>query len=517
MVVGGNAAYPAQFFLQQSNGSFIQRALYDAKPGTGTHKDEGILVFDINGDGKSDIYVASGGFHVSSADPSYQDRIYINDGNGNFTLETDALPENYTSKLCVRAFDYNKDEKLDLFVSGRVDVGHYPKPVSSFILRNDSENGRAKFTDVTADVAPELQDIGLVCDALFTDFDNDGQTDLVLSGEWMPVTFLKNQNGKFKNITGTTGVGDQVGWWTSIVAGDFRHTGRTDYIVGNVGLNTLYQASDQYPVAIIADDFVENGSYLAISSLYLPDQDGQLKEFPANGRDDIIERWPALKKRYETYRSFATATMEEIIPESKRSAAVQLKANMLQTCFLRNDGNGKFSMIPLPHAAQVSVINGMIADDFDGDGSLDVLLNGNDFGTHISIGRYNALNGLLLKGDGNGSFAPLTIQQSGIYIPGNGKALVKMAGGTGNYIVAASQNRDYVKLFELNKKTKPIKVNPDDRMAIIHFKNGKIQKEEFYYGSSFLSQSARFISVTENVSAIDVTDNAGKTRTISFN
>jgi hypothetical protein len=517
MVVGGNAAYPAQFFLQQSNGSFIQRGLYDAKPGTGTHKDEGILVFDMNGDGKSDIYVASGGFHVSSADPSYQDRIYINDGKGNFTLETDALPKNYASKLCVRAFDYNKDEKLDLFVSGRVDVGRYPKPVSSFILRNDSENGRAKFTDVTADIAPELQDIGLVCDALFTDFDNDGQTDLVLSGEWMPITFLKNQNGKFKNITSTTGVGDQVGWWTSIVAGDFRHTGRTDYIVGNVGLNTLYQASDQYPVAIIAGDFVENGSYLAISSLYLPDQDGQLKEFPANGRDDIIERWPALKKRYETYRSFATATMEEIIPESKRSAALRLKANMLQTCFLRNDGNGKFTMIPLPHAAQVSVINGMIADDFDGDGSLDVLLNGNDFGTHISIGRYNALNGLLLKGDGNGSFAPLTIQQSGIYIPGNGKALVKMTGSTGNYIVAASQNRDYVKLFELNKKTKPIKVNPDDRMAIIHFKNGKIQKEEFYYGSSFLSQSARFISVTENVSAIDVTDNAGKTRTISFN
>jgi hypothetical protein len=189
---------------------------------------------------------------------------------------------------------------------------------------------------------------------------------------------------------------------------------------------------------------------------------------------------------------------------------------MLQSCFLRNDGNGKFTMIPLPLAAQVSVVNGMIADDFDGDGNLDVLMNGNDFGTHISIGRSDALSGLLLKGDGNGGFSPLTIQQSGIYIPGNGKALVKMTGSNGNYLVAASQNRDNVKLFELNTKMQLIKINPDDRVAIIHFKNGKIQKEEIYYGSSFLSQSSRFISVNGNVSFIDITDQAGKTRKISF-
>ena len=516
MVIGGNAAYPAQLFLQQANGSFVQRELYAAKPGISSHKDQGILVFDANVDGNPDVYIASGGFHNASGNKAYQDRIYINVGNGNFIPDSAALPQNYTSKLCVRAFDYNKDGKPDLFVSGRVDPGYYPKPVSSFIYRNDSQNGRAKFTDVTDDVAPELRDIGLVCDALFTDFDNDSETDLILIGEWMPVTFLKNQSGKFKNVTGDTGVGNKRGWWTSIVAGDFRHTGRTDYIVGNVGLNTLYQASDQYPVYITADDFVENGSYLTIPSLFLPDANGEMKEFPANGRDDIAERWPALKKKYETYGNFATATIDDIIPGNIKSAALRLEANMLQTCFLRNDGNGKFTMIPLPAAAQVSVINGMIADDFDGDGNLDVMLNGNDFGTHISIGRYDALNGLLLKGDGNGGFAPLTIQQSGIYIPGNGKALVKLAGNKGNYLVAASQNRGDVKLFELNRNTQLIKVNPDDRMAIIHFKNGKIRKEELYYGSSFLSQSARFISITENVSFIDITDHAGKTRKISF-
>ena len=473
-------------------------------------------MFDANGDHKPDVYVASGGFHKTSGDPCYQDRIYLNDGRGNFTPDSTALPRNHTSKLCVRAFDYNKDGKTDIFVSGRVDPGNYPKPVSSFIFRNDSEHGAAKFTDVTAEVAPELKNIGLVCDALFTDFDDDGETDLVLTGEWMPVTFLKNINGKFKSITDSTGIGHKRGWWTSIVAGDFRHTGRTDYIVGNVGLNTLYQASEQYPAGITATDFAENGSYLAIPSLYLPDEQGEMKEFPTNGRDDIVDRWPALKKRYERYRSFGGATMDDIIPENKKASALRLKANMLQTCFLRNEGHGKFTMIPLPPSAQMSVINGMIADDFDRDGNLDVLMNGNDFGTHISIGRYDALNGLLLKGDGKGGFMPLTIQQSGIYIPGNGKALVKMIGSKGQYLVAASQNKGDVKLFELNAKTQVAKINPDDRMAIIHFKNGKIQKEEVYCGSSFLSQSSQFISVTENVSFIDITDQAGKTRRISF-
>jgi hypothetical protein len=517
LVTGGTAINPAQLFLQQANGSFVQKELYAADHrASANYKDEGILIFDANVDGKPDIYIASGGFHNATGNVCYQDRLYINGGNGNFLPDSTALPENFTSKLCVRAFDYNKDGKPDLFVSGRVDPAHYPRPVSSFIFRNDSEKGHAKFTDVTETVAPELKNIGLVCDALFTDFDNDNETDLVLTGEWMPVTFFKNQHGQFKNVTTATGIGNKPGWWSSIVAGDFRHTGRTDYIVGNVGLNTLFQASDQYPVGITAGDFADNGGYLAIPWLFLPDKNGELKQFPAHGRDDIAERWPAIKKKYEQYKRFAVATMDDIIPADKRSNALRLQANTLQSCFLRNEGNGKFTLLPLPLEAQVSVINGMIADDFDGDGNLDVLINGNDFGTDISIGRYDALNGLLLKGDGNGRFSPLSIQQSGIYIPGNGKALVKLAGSKGNYLVAASQYRDALKVYELKTKPQVVKVNPDDRMAMLHYKNGKVRKEEFYYGSSFLSQSARFISITPDISGVDITSNTGSTRKISF-
>jgi len=517
LVVGGNSLNPAEVFLSQKNGTFIQKDIYPAEDAPHNYKDEGLLLFDANGDGKPDLYIARGGFQYESGNPNYQDRLYINVGDGKFALDTTALPQNHVSKLCVRAFDFNKDGKPDLFVSGRVEPGKYPKPVSSFILRNDSKDGKVKFTDVTDEVAPALKKIGMVCDALFTDFDNDGQTDLILTGEWMPVTFLKNINGKFTDVTASSGINDKVGLWNSIVAGDFRHTGKTDYIIGNVGLNTIYQPNDQDPIYITAGDFADNGGYEVIPSLFLPDQDGQLKEFPTNSRDEIIERLPGLKKRFPNYRSFALATMDEIIPADKRKGSIRLKSNMLQSCYLRNDGGGKFTMIPLPKLAQVSTVNGMIADDFDGDGNLDVLINGNDFGTDVSIGRYDGFNGLLLKGDGNGGFTPVSISKSGIYIPGNGKALISFTGSNGNYLVAASQNKDALKLFELNRKVKTIKINPDDVSAMIHFKNGKIQKEEFYYGSSFLSQSARSLDIDENVSDVEITDSAGKTRKIPVN
>ena len=515
MVVGGSSSNPAQVFLQQKNASFVQSDLYD-KSFTESYRDEGLLLFDANGDGKPDVYIASGGFQNESGSKFYQDRLYINDGKGHFDLDSTALPTNHTSKLCVRAFDFNKDGKLDLFVSGRVDPWHYPKPVNSFILRNDSKEGKAKFTDVTNEVAPTLKDVGMVCDALFSDFDDDGQTDLVLTGEWMPVLFLKNNNGKFENVTPVSGVSDKVGLWNSIVAGDFRHIGRTDYIVGNLGLNTFYHASDQYPLYVTAGDFANNGSFMAIPSLFLPDLHGQLEEFPANGRDEIIERFPALKKQFPDYQSFAKATMNDIIPPDKRTNAVRLKANILQSCYLRNDGKGKFTMIPLPKEAQFSVLNGMVADDFDGDGNVDVLISGNDYGTDVAIGRYDGLNGLLLKGNGKGEFTPLSILQSGVYIPDNGKALIKLTGSPNDYLVAATEHSGPLQVFKLKRKTRILRITPADVSALIQFKNGTIRKEEFYYGSSFLSQSSRFLTIGDDVTLIQITDSKGNTRRLAF-
>jgi ASPIC/UnbV protein/VCBS repeat protein len=517
LIIGGNMNNHANLFLQQANGKFLQKELFtNTNNETNYYKDEGILIFDANGDGKPDLYIARGGYKAAPDSNAYQDKLYINDGKGNFTIDSLALPVNYTSKLCVRAMDYNNDGKLDLFVSGRVEPWKYPKPVSSFIFRNDSQNGHVKFTDVTDEVAPDLKNIGMICDALFTDFDGDGQKDLIVVGEWMPITFLKNVNGKFKNVTPASGVGDQAGWWNSIAAGDFRHTGRTDYIIGNVGLNTFYKASDQFPVYITAKDFDNAGKYISIPSVFLPDQNGEKKEFPAQGRDDIAKQFPAIQKRFATYKPFATATMDDVLTPEQRKGALRLKATNLKSCFLRNDGSGKFTLIPLPNEAQVSVINGMVVDDFDGDGNPDVLINGNDYGTEVGTGRYDALNGLLLKGNGDGSFKPLSILQSGIYIPGNGKALVKLQSSSGNYLIAASQNRDALKLYQLNKKPNLVKLNADDISAVISFSNGKIQKEEFYYGSSFLSQSANFLALGKNAVSAEITNSRGVKRKISF-
>ena len=222
MIVGGPTNHSAQIFLQQSDGRFLQKSLIpDSLAQYKTGEDEGILLFDADGDGDLDIFIATGGYQNGHQSQAYQDHLYINDGKGNFTLDPTALPVNTTSKFCVRAFDYDHDGDLDLFISGRVDPGNYPKPVSSFIYRNDSKNGKVHFTDVTATVAKDLVNIGMVCDAICTDFDGDGWPDLILAGEWMPITFLKNDHGVFKNVTEGTGIQNQTGWWNSIAAGDF--------------------------------------------------------------------------------------------------------------------------------------------------------------------------------------------------------------------------------------------------------------------------------------------------------
>ncbi len=517
IVTGGSAFNSAQIFLQQPDGRFIQKALLnDADAANKLADDEGILLFDADGDGDLDLYICSGGYENAANSDAYQDRLYINDGKGNFTLDSTALPKNFGSKFCVRAADYDHDGDLDLFVSGRVEPGKYPQPVSSFIYRNDSKNGKIKFTDVTREVAKDLINIGMVCDATWTDFDNDGWPDLVLAGEWMPVTFLKNDKGVFKNITPSTGISNQTGWWNTIVAGDFDNDGDIDYIVGNLGQNSFYRASEEYPVRVYGKDFDNNGIYDMITSLYLPDRNGEKKEFPAETRDDLLKQMNTMRRKFPDYKSYAVATMNDILSEEQRKGATILQANNFKTSLIRNDGNGKFSIIPLPAQAQFSVINGMVAEDFDGDGNLDVVMNGNDYGTEVSTGRYDAFNGLFLKGDGKGNFIPESILQSGIFIPGNGKALVKLKSANDQCLLAAGQNRGPLKIFQLKKNIHCKQLQPADVGVIIKYKNGSSRKQEIYYGSSFLSQSSRFLNIDENISSVDVIDDKGNKRILQI-
>jgi hypothetical protein len=510
-ICGGSTGYGEELFLQQKDGTFIERALLPGEnPSSKKREDEGLLLFDADGDGDPDLYIAAGGYAEGAGSGAYEDAFYVNDGKGNFKADSLALPHNLTSKFCVRAADFDHDGDLDLFVSGRVDPWHYPQPVSSFIYRNDSKDGRVRFTDVTESVAKDLKNAGMICDAIWTDIDNDGWPDLILAGEFMPVTILKNEKGVLKNITATAGTAGQPGCWNSIVAGDFDNDGDIDYIVGNTGLNSFYRASVNYPVRLYGKDFDHNGIYDMIPSLYLPGPDGKKEEFPAPGRDDLLKQVNAMRKKFPTYQSYAVATMDKVLTESDREGSIILKANNFQSCFLRNEGGGKFSLSPLPVQAQFSTINGMVAGDFDNDGNLDLVMNGNDYGTDVSIGRYDAMNGLFLKGDGRGGFSARSILQSGIYIPGNGKALVKLRRSDGHILLAAGQNRGPLKVFEYKASGKLLAVGAGDQYAIIKLRNGKLRREEFYLGSSFLSQSANFLRINDELVSVEVSDGKAK-------
>ena len=520
-ITGGVSGYSPMIFTQNGDSRFTTTPLLSAAMAEQKQsEDRGLLLFDADSDNDLDLYISAGGYQYESGTKSYTDVLYLNNGKGIFIADTTALPLNYTSKFCVRAADYDRDGDLDIFIAGRVDPHAYPKPVSSFIYRNDSKAGAIHFTDVTKEVAPSLISIGLTCDGIFSDYDNDGWLDLVLSGEWMPVTFLHNEKGKFVNTTPNSGISNYTGWWNSLAPGDFDNDGDIDYIAGNLGLNSFFRASEKKPVSIYARDFDGNGSFDAIPSLFLLNnlqQNAQWLEFPANGRDDMIKQILGTRRDFKNYKSYAMATMDKILPEAKRKDAVKLSANYMASAYIQNDGNGHFTIKALPSMAQLSVLNGIVIDDFNDDGNLDVAFNTNDYGTDPGVGRYDALNGLVLKGDGKGGFKALSILESGIYINGNGKGLTKVLSADNSYLLVATQNSGPVQLYRNKKQHKIIKALPSDCSAMFLFSNGTQQKQECNYGASFLSQGSRFFSVSDKVKSVIVTDMLGKTRNISIN
>ncbi|HEY0057623.1 MAG TPA: VCBS repeat-containing protein, partial [Flavisolibacter sp.] len=516
LVMGGSASHGGIAALQQNGGGFLKKQWSAGGTAEQRWMDMGLALFDADGDSDLDLYVARGGYESAPGSTDYQDGLLLNDGAGNFTISIGALPVNTTSKSCVRVADWDKDGDLDLFVAGRVEPWNYPKAVGSIVLRNDSKGGKVQFTDVTKAAAPALVNAGLVCDAVWTDFDGDGWQDLLLAGEWMPLRFLKNEKGTFKEVTEAAGTGRQKGWWTSILPGDFDNDGDMDYIAGNLGLNSFFKATPERPVKIYAKDFDGNGSYDAVPTLYLKAAHAkpEYAEFPAHTRDDMTKQLISFKSKFQNYKSYALAPFSQMLKPEEAKDALVLEANHLSNSFVRNLGGGKFEVVPLPSAAQYACLNGMLAEDFDGDGNLDLLLNGNDYGSEPTVGRYDACNGLLMRGDGKGNFSALSILQSGWFVPGNGKSLVKLRGAAGQTMVAASQNRGALKLYEMKKAPKTISLLPDEVAAVIHFKNGKTQKVEAGYGASFLSQSGRFLNIDDNMTSVDVINGKGNKRIV---
>lgn len=431
--------------------------------------------------------------------------------NGRFRWDKTALPALLSSGSCVKASDFDKDGDLDLFIGGRVLPFEYPKPVSSYLLVND---GKGHFT-IANDLAPGLNDCGLVCDALWTDIDNDGWDDLLLAGEWMPLTVLKNEKGKLtaSPLAMADGKPAPAGWWNSLVAADFDLDGDMDYIAGNLGLNTLMRADDTSPIAVYAADFDGNSGLDVIPSVFFPDKQGKKEEYPFFGRADLEKQVVKVKGFFPHHYQFGEATMSDFVSKFPKATPLVLRANYLQTSYIQNVGNGKFSIRALPLEAQLAPIFGMVTGDFNNDGQQDVILSGNDFSTEVGIGRYDALNGLLLLGDGKGNFIPQAMQKSGIAIPGDGKSLVQLQAADGHMLLVAGQNKGPLKVFkatQLQGEYVPLKMG--DCTAIIHLKDGRNYRQELTYGQGFLSQSVRKLWVPAAATSCEIENVQGTKR-----
>ena len=512
--LGGTSGNPGVFFMQDETGSFALDSTRIPRKENELEEEMGVLLFDADNDGDLDLYAVTGSYEIPPNNPVAQDRLFINDGTGKFKKATNALPKEVVNGSCVRASDFDKDGDLDLFVGGRVVSGAYPSNPKSFIYKNVG----GKFIDVTQQLCPQLQNIGMITDALWSDFDKDGKLDLVLAGEWMPITFLKNTGTSFVSINKTSGISAHVGWWNSLVSGDFDNDGDIDYIAGNLGLNSVYRATPKEPMTILAKDMDNNNSIDAMLFCYLKGADGIRRQYPMHTRDDLSSQLVSIRKKFPTYKSYGLASVKDLWSEKDRLNAISKTANDLRSSFINNKGNGQFELTPLPLKAQAAPLYGMISEDINGDGNLDLLLVGNDFGMEPGSGRHDAFNGLALLGDGTGNFKELPVTESGFFVKGDAKGLAKVHTAKGGDIFIATQNQDSVVVMKNlalasdNAAWLPLKA--DDFCADILYKDGKRRRMEFYYGSGFLSQSSRRLFVEKNVSKITITNYKGQKRDV---
>jgi enediyne biosynthesis protein E4 len=347
----------------------------------------------------------------------------------------------------------------------------------------------------------------MVTSALWTDFDNDSWTDLMIAGEWMPITFFKNRNGKLETFQPASPRPESmVGWWNSLAAGDFDNDGDTDYIAGNLGLNSLYKASEKEPVCIYAKDFDDNGSMDPVLCRYVQGQ-----EYITHPRETLTEQMVGMRRVLPRYAIYGNSTFEDIFPAEKLKGALILKSTRFASSYIENKGNGSFILKSLPVDAQLSPIFGTVVTDFNTDGNLDVLALGNSYSTEPLTGFYDAGIGTCLEGDGKGNFKTVPVNKSGFFVDRDAKGLVEINLANNKIAWIATVNRDSLKVFESSTRapTAIVKLLPDDAFAELEYKDGKNRKHEFNYGSSYLSQSSRVLVLPSNVKEVYITNTKG--------
>jgi hypothetical protein len=436
--IGGAAGQAGAVYLSTQNGTFTKSSTTTLSTfeKDKEYEDLGAVFFDADGDADLDLYVVSGSNEFQEGSRYYQDRLYKNNGKGTFTDATNSLPKITSSGSCVVAGDYDKDGDLDLFVGGRVVPQKYPHPAQSYILNNEG----GKFKDVTESIAPELQKRGMVTSAIWTDFDGDNDLDLMVVGEWMPITLFENNGNFFSEATDNQGLTNTTGWWFKVIEYDFDQDGDQDYIVGNIGLNHKFKASEEKPFSVYCSDFDSTGTLDIVLAQYSGND-----IFPVRGRDCSSEQMPFITEKFPTFAEFGDANLKTVYGE-KLNTALQYDAKLFASVYLENTGSG-FNIRQLPTEAQLSAITGIIPSDFDNDGKTDLLIAGNMYQTEVETSRADANLGVLLKGDDKGNFTPIGIQESGFYAPGDVKDLKMLNSGT----ILVARNHDSMSVFRSSK------------------------------------------------------------------
>jgi len=431
--IGGARKQPGQLYVQNSDKTFmaLQSRVFETDK---AYEDMGSHFFDADGDGDNDLYVASGGTEKTQGDVFYNDRLYLNDGKGQFRKSDKFKFKNVHSGSCVASCDYDKDGDLDVFVGGRVIPDFYPLTPRSYLLSNN--NG--SFNDVSSAWGKDWFSMGMVTDAVWADINNDGWDDLFVVGEWMGLTIYINNEGKLTNQTSNFITQKTSGWWNTITKADLDGDGDTDFVIGNLGENYKFHASQERPFTVFANDFDRNGSCDVILSKY-----SEGKQVPIRGRQCMSEQMPNIATTFPDFNTFANADIDEILKEGK-SKSLKLEAVNFSSIILWNDPNG-FRIQKLAKEAQISPVNGIVVEDLNRDGKLDLIVAGNLYGSEIETTRADAGLGLVLLNDGN-NFKPVEPSESGLYLPYDVKDLAAIKiGNSTSFLVGC--NNDEIRLI----------------------------------------------------------------------
>jgi hypothetical protein len=440
--IGGSATFSGKVFLQTKNG-FVEKKI-QALEEDKYSEDTGAVIFDADNDGDNDLYVVSGGYEFLINDPKLQDRLYVNNGKGDFTKAPNGvLPVMITSGSKAYPLDFDKDGKQDLLVLGRQVPGQYPSPATTYLLHNVSTAQNAKF-EVSKKTPAVFKNLGMATSAVISDYNNDGLQDIIIVGEWMPIRVFENTKAGFKESSNTLGLTiDTTGWWWSIKQGDFDKDGDMDYIVGNNGLNYKYKATPDETFDIFVKDFDNDKHKDIVLSYY---NDG--KQYPVRGRGCSSQQIPGIKEKFKNYESFSEATLVDVYTEKSLKEALHYEVKSFASIYLENK-NGKFVVHELPVDAQVSCINSILVDDYDKDGNLDVLICGNMYNSEVETPRNDAGHGLFLKGNGKGKFKAISPIQSGFFTPGDVKNMEAIKVNGKSYLLL-TKNNSYLQSVKIN-------------------------------------------------------------------